>query len=180
MAATEQPSASLLADARHLAADGAADSPATAVASYTHGDPSVSEVLTVAQQISSSSVSVSTGPLAKVVAMQNEARLLNRLPYVWGGGHTEPAWVVGSGYDCSGFVSEVLHAAGYLSSPDTTQTLPGSAGIVEGPGKYVSIYDRTIATVRKWVKKKQIVTVKRADQSRHDRGACRKGAEVQR
>jgi cell wall-associated NlpC family hydrolase len=162
VAASRQPSPALLADARRLAADGAASSAATAVATYTHGDPSVSEVLTVAQQIDSSALSSSSGPLAKVVAMQGEARLLNGLPYVWGGGHSEPAWVVSGGYDCSGFVSEVLHSAGYLSSPDTTQTLPGSAGIVSGPGRYVSIYDRTIATVRVWVKRKKMVTVRKA------------------
>ncbi len=160
--ATAQPSARLVADAKQLATDGAATSPPTAVATYTHGDPSAAEVLTVAQQINSSDVTASTGPLAKVVAMQNEARLLNGLPYIWGGGHTEPAWVVSSGYDCSGFVSEILHSAGYLSSPDTTQTLPGSAGIVSGPGKYVSIYDRTVATLRVWRKKKVMKTVRRA------------------
>ncbi len=161
VAATEQPSAALFTDARRLAADGAANSPATAIAAYTRGDPSAQEVLTVAQQINSTSVTATTGPLAKVVAMQNEAHLLNGLPYIWGGGHTEPAWVVGAGYDCSGFVSEVLHSAGYLSSPDTTQTLPGSSGIVSGAGKYVTIYDRTIATVRVWEKKKVMKTVKR-------------------
>ena len=65
---------------------------------------------------------------------------------------------VGAGYDCSGFVSQVLHSAGYLSSPDTTQTLPGTAGIVNGPGKYVTLYDRTIATLKIWVKKLKMVT----------------------
>ncbi|MDE3134484.1 MAG: C40 family peptidase [Acidobacteriota bacterium] len=94
--------------------------------------------------------------------MLNEAHLLNGLPYVWGGGHTDPAWVVGGGYDCSGFVSEVLHSAGYLSAPDTTQTLPGSAGIVKGPGKYVTLYDRTIATIRVWKKIKKMVTIHKA------------------
>jgi NlpC/P60 family len=69
------------------------------------------------------------------------------MPYVWGGGHTETAWLVDSGYDCSGFVSMVLHSAGYLSGPDTTQTLPDSAGILSGPGKYVTIYDRTVNTM---------------------------------
>ena len=38
----------------------------------------------------------------------------------------------------------------------------GLAGIANGPGKYVTIYDRTVATVRVWVKKKKIVTVKQA------------------
>lgn len=93
--------------------------------------------------------------------MLEEARLLNGLPYVWGGGHTDPAWVVGTGYDCSGFVSAVLHAGGYLSSPDTTQTLPGSSGIRDGPGRYVTIYDRTIATLRVPVRKLETRTVRR-------------------
>jgi cell wall-associated NlpC family hydrolase len=99
---------------------------------------------------------------AKVSAMLDEARLLHGLPYGWGGGHTNPAWVVGAGYDCSGFVSEVLHSAGYLGSPDTTQTLPGSPGILSGPGKLVTIYDRTIATLKVWVKKRKVITLKRA------------------
>ena len=61
--------------------------------------------------------------------MENEARLLNGIPYSWGGGHQNPAWVVSSGYDCSGFVSDILHSAGYLSSPQTTQTLPAAKGL---------------------------------------------------
>lgn len=156
------PSASLVADARRLVADGAARSPAQGVATYMQGAASSAQsVLTLAQSIAPASSS-SSPPAAKVSAMLNEARLLNGLPYVWGGGHTDPAWVVGSGYDCSGFVSEVLHSAGYLSSPDTTQTLPGSAGIARGPGRYVTIYDRTIATLRVWRKKRKIVTIRRA------------------
>ena len=80
-------------------------------------------------------------------AMMTEAHLLNHMQYVWGGGHDASAWLIESGFDCSGFVSEVLHSAGYLDSPDTTQTLPDSAGILSGPGKYVTIYDRTINTM---------------------------------
>ncbi len=160
-AAAVQPSGSLVADARRLLADGASLSPARGVATYLQGaDVSAQAVMTLAQSIAPAATS-SSSATAKVSAMLNEARLLNGLPYQWGGGHTNPAWVVSSGYDCSGFVSEVLHAAGYLNSPDTTQTLPGSAGIVSGPGKLVTIYDRTIATVKVWVKKRKIVTVRK-------------------
>jgi cell wall-associated NlpC family hydrolase len=151
-----QPSGTLVSDARKLAADGAAQSPAQAVYKYTGSSSSVQQVLTVAQQIGAEGVDTTAGVKLKLVAMENEAHLLNGLPYVWGGGHTSPAWVVGSGYDCSGFVSEVLHAAGFLDSPQTTQTLPAMAGILKGPGKYVTIYDRTIATKRVYVKKKVI------------------------
>ncbi|HUY60220.1 MAG TPA: hypothetical protein VMV16_10985 [Solirubrobacteraceae bacterium] len=163
LVAASQPSATLVSDARQLVADGVAQSPAAAVYKYM-GDAAASEqaVLTLAQSIGSSAVTPTAGPMVKLVAMRAEAHLLNGIPYLWGGGHGSPAWVVGSGYDCSGFVSEVLHAAGYLGGPQTTQTLPGLAGIANGRGKYVTIYDRTIATVRVWVKKKKIITIKQA------------------
>jgi cell wall-associated NlpC family hydrolase len=157
-----QPSSSLVSDARQLAADGARQSPATGLATYLKPVATTpQQAMTLAQSIAPAATSSSAAPMDKVSAMLNEARLLNGLPYAWGGGHTDPAWVVGSGYDCSGFVSEVLHSAGYLNSPDTTQTLPGSAGILNGPGKLVTIYDRTIATVKVWVKHKKIVTEKK-------------------
>jgi cell wall-associated NlpC family hydrolase len=159
--AAAQPSASLISDAARLAADGAADSPAGGVATYLRDVPATPQaVMTLAQSIEPAATPTSS-PTAKVTAMLNEAHLLNGLPYIWGGGHTNPAWVVGSGYDCSGFVSEVLHAAGYLTSPDTTQTLPGSAGIASGPGKLVTIYDRTIAKLRVWVKRRKMVSVRK-------------------
>jgi cell wall-associated NlpC family hydrolase len=68
--------------------------------------------------------------------MVNTANSLLGKPYVWGGGHA--GFVSNetslSGFDCSGFVSAVLHAAGYLSAPQTTDTLPGQPGILSGPG----------------------------------------------
>ncbi|HET9125918.1 MAG TPA: NlpC/P60 family protein [Solirubrobacteraceae bacterium] len=80
---------------------------------------------------------------ARVQAMVQEANSLLGKPYVWGGGHG--SWAPQAGYDCSGFVSAVLHAGGYLSAPQDTQTLPGQPGILGGPGQYVTIYDRTDA-----------------------------------
>jgi len=76
----------------------------------------------------------------RVQAMVQEANSLVGQPYVWGGGHS--GWGQQSGYDCSGFVSAVLHAGGYLSTPQDTVTLPTAAGIESGPGQYVTIYDR--------------------------------------
>ncbi len=73
-------------------------------------------------------------------AMISEANSLVGEPYIWGGGHSN--WTPQPGYDCSGFVSAVLHAGGYLSSPQDTATLPSAAGIQPGPGQYVTIYDR--------------------------------------
>ena len=64
-------------------------------------------------------------------------------PYVYGGGHAGLG-ARSPGYDCSGFVSAVLHAGGYLSAPVDTTALPDQAGILPGPGQFVTIYDRAL------------------------------------
>ncbi|HWE09007.1 MAG TPA: hypothetical protein VG325_06620 [Solirubrobacteraceae bacterium] len=81
------------------------------------------------------------GAPTQVQAMVDQANALVGKPYVWGGGHS--GWGPETGYDCSGFVSAVLHAGGYLSSPADTVSLPSQAGIESGPGQYVTIYDRS-------------------------------------
>jgi cell wall-associated NlpC family hydrolase len=78
----------------------------------------------------------------QVADMINEANSLVGKPYVYGGGHS--GWGAQTGYDCSGFVSAVLHAGGYLSSPQDTVTLPSQAGMASGPGQYVTVYDRAL------------------------------------
>jgi cell wall-associated NlpC family hydrolase len=75
-----------------------------------------------------------------IQAMTEEANALVGKPYVYGGGHD--GWGPQTGYDCSGFVSAVLHAGGYLSTPEDTTTLPGASGMESGPGQYVTVYDR--------------------------------------
>jgi cell wall-associated NlpC family hydrolase len=79
---------------------------------------------------------------AQVQAMTNMANSLVGKPYVYGGGHS--GWGPQAGYDCSGFVSVVLHAGGYLSQPVDTVTLPQQAGMESGPGQYVTVYDRAL------------------------------------
>ena len=56
-------------------------------------------------------------------------------PYVWGGGHGA---FVAAGYDCSGSVSYVLHAAGLLKTPfDSSDFMSwGQSGL----GKWVTVY----------------------------------------
>jgi cell wall-associated NlpC family hydrolase len=76
----------------------------------------------------------------RVAAMSNEADSLVGKPYVWGGGHG--GWGPQAGYDCSGFVSAVLHAGGFLTMPADTTSLPSQPGMVAGPGQYVTVYDR--------------------------------------
>jgi cell wall-associated NlpC family hydrolase len=90
--------------------------------------------------ISGTTTGTSADAPQQVQDMVNEANSLIGKPYIYGGGHS--GWGEQAGYDCSGFVSAVLHAGGYLSEPQTTQTLPGQPGIESGPGQYVTIYDR--------------------------------------
>ena len=78
----------------------------------------------------------------RVAAMVNEANSLVGKPYVYGGGHS--GWAPQPGYDCSGFVSAVLHAGGFLTSPVDTTALPSQPGMVSGPGQYVTVYDRAL------------------------------------
>jgi cell wall-associated NlpC family hydrolase len=89
--------------------------------------------------LTSGGAAVSGGD-SRVQAMVSMADSLVGKPYVWGGGHS--GWATQSGYDCSGFVSAVLHAGGYLSQPADTTTLPSQPGIASGPGQHVTIYDR--------------------------------------
>jgi cell wall-associated NlpC family hydrolase len=77
----------------------------------------------------------------KVATMIKTAHSLLGTPYVYGGGHG--AWGNGAGLDCSGFVSKVLHSAGYLNAPQTTEGFASQPGIAAGHGHYVTIYDRT-------------------------------------
>jgi cell wall-associated NlpC family hydrolase len=78
----------------------------------------------------------------RVAAMVNEANSLVGKPYIVGGGHS--GWGPQTGYDCSGFVSAVLHAGGYLTSPVDTTALPSQPGMVAGPGQSVTVYDRAL------------------------------------
>jgi cell wall-associated NlpC family hydrolase len=80
---------------------------------------------------------------AKVSEMVKFADSAVGKPYVYGGGHG--AWGPQPGYDCSGFVSAVLHSAGYLSAPVDTTALPSQPGILAGAGKFITIYDRALS-----------------------------------
>lgn len=96
--------------------------------------------LTGADGVLGTTTGTSANAPQQVQAMVNMANSLIGKPYIYGGGHS--GWGPQAGYDCSGFVSAVLHAGGYLSAPQNTQTLSGQPGIESGPGQYVTIYDR--------------------------------------
>jgi cell wall-associated NlpC family hydrolase/uncharacterized protein YukE len=75
----------------------------------------------------------------RIEAMIRAADGLLGTPYVSGGGHGGGD----GGLDCSGFVSAVLRSGGYLNGAVTTEGFAGQPGIASGPGRYVTIYDRT-------------------------------------
>jgi peptidoglycan hydrolase-like protein with peptidoglycan-binding domain len=83
------------------------------------------------------SAAVATSPqaLAQIAAMLAAGDRIATLPYIWGGGH---ASFTSAGYDCSGSVSYVLHAAGLLSSPEDSTGLESYGAA--GPGADVTIY----------------------------------------
>jgi hypothetical protein len=60
---------------------------------------------------------------------------IRRKPYVWGGGHG--VWNA-VGYDCSGSVSYVLHAAGLL--PTSMDSIEFEAWGLSGVGQWVTVY----------------------------------------
>ncbi len=65
----------------------------------------------------------------------NAGNKIHTRPYIWGGGHRR---FKSRGYDCSGAVSYVLHAAGVLRSPLASGPLMrwGSPGI----GSWITVY----------------------------------------
>jgi hypothetical protein len=70
-----------------------------------------------------------------VKAMIEAGNRIRHRPYHWGGGHRQ--WNA-PGYDCSGSVSYVLHAAGLLEYPlDSTGFMRWGGG---GGGSWVRIY----------------------------------------
>jgi peptidoglycan hydrolase-like protein with peptidoglycan-binding domain len=74
-------------------------------------------------------------PSAAIARMIAAGDRIATRPYVYGGGHGS---FTSSGYDCSGSVSYVLHAAGLLSSPEDSTALESFGE--PGPGRYVTIY----------------------------------------
>lgn len=83
--------------------------------------------------------------IKRLIAAANKVSNLN-LPYVWGGGHTQPAQI-GSGMDCSGSVSYAVQQAGY-KVPTTTSGNIGSWGFPRG-GDGASIFFNPIHTFMK-------------------------------
>jgi cell wall-associated NlpC family hydrolase len=63
------------------------------------------------------------------------ANRIATFPYIWGGGHGS---FDAAGYDCSGSVSYVLHAALALDSPEDSGGLESFGD--PGPGQWITVY----------------------------------------
>lgn len=83
-------------------------------------------------QVNRPNYMASGGVLGNMVSAANAINA-RHYPYVWGGGHSGFA----GPYDCSGAVSAVLHAGGYLSHPEVSGELMNFGAA--GPGA-VTVY----------------------------------------
>jgi cell wall-associated NlpC family hydrolase len=80
----------------------------------------------------------------RLVASANMVSAAN-FPYVWGGGHEQPARF--APFDCSGSVSYVLQQAGY-KVPTSVSGNIGSWGFPRGPGRVTIFYNPTHTFMR--------------------------------
>jgi hypothetical protein len=71
-------------------------------------------------------------PVRRAIGAANR---IHRKTYIWGGGHRG---FKARGYDCSGAVSYVLHAAGVLSRPLVSGQLARWG--TYGPGSWITVY----------------------------------------
>ena len=69
------------------------------------------------------------------------ANRIHRRTYIWGGGHLS---FKAKGYDCSGAVSYVLHAAGLLSSPLVSGQLAFWG--MPGMGTWITVFANKVHT----------------------------------
>lgn len=77
-------------------------------------------------------------PASAPIQVQNAIAAANQIrkkPYIYGGGHKS---FNSKGYDCSGAVSYVLHAAGLLDSPLPSGSLMKWG--TEGGGSWITVY----------------------------------------
>jgi hypothetical protein len=79
--------------------------------------------------------SIPAGAAYPVVRAIQAANRIHRRTYIWGGGHRS---FKAKGYDCSGAVSYVLHAAGLLGYPMVSGQLASWGS--PGPGSWITVY----------------------------------------
>jgi hypothetical protein len=101
----------------------------------TEAPPAAAPVAAASINSDARTAAAPAGAPAQVVAAIEAANRITRKPYKWGGGHGR--WR-DSGYDCSGTVSYVLHAAGLLKRPrDSTGLMTFGE---RGGGGWITVY----------------------------------------
>jgi membrane-bound lytic murein transglycosylase B len=165
------PRDAIFSAARYLAAAGAAQSVSKAVFAYNHASWYVDEVMSRAQAIATHAqferASVAHGKVSVYFATRRKATKIRytggvlshydrliaaanmvsaaNFPYVWGGGHTQPARF--GPFDCSGSVSYVMQQAGY-KVPTSVSGNIGQWKFPAGPGAVTIFYNPTHTFMR--------------------------------
>jgi transglycosylase-like protein with SLT domain len=147
-----EPGDAIFGAANYLRASGAPADWPRAVFAYNHSAAYVQQVLGKAAQFENLGLGGTGQPCSAVPpgdaggtyrALVAEADRISRkdFPYVWGGGHTQPAPDPDhtSGYDCSGAVSRLVQAAGYPYPTATTEEMEALWRLPRGPG-LVTVY----------------------------------------
>jgi len=117
-----------------LAANASAETPATG--GFSSELPAVEAPLAEAAMTADRRTAVAPADAPpEVIDAIDAANRITRKPYKWGGGHGR--WR-DSGYDCSGTVSYVLHAAGLLDVARDSSGLMSYGG--RGNGEWITIY----------------------------------------
>jgi cell wall-associated NlpC family hydrolase len=120
-------------DAPAVAAPGAAPEPVAG--GITPSAPVTAAVQGEAARLTGAQALAPAGAPAEVLAAVLAANSIAGLPYKWGGGHGS---FDDSGYDCSGAVSNVLHAVGALDDPLDSGALRRWGK--RGRGEWITVY----------------------------------------
>jgi hypothetical protein len=122
----------LVALAAAAPASGQTESTTTNVPGAPEGSSGPTNAATI---LPGGKASIPAGAPSQVVRAIQAANRIHRRTYIWGGGHRS---FKAKGYDCSGAVSYVLHAAGVLSSPLVSGQLAWWG--MSGPGSWITVY----------------------------------------
>jgi hypothetical protein len=130
----------LFAGALIAASPAAGQTDGTTTTTPTPGAPAGSETTpaippNTATILPGGKASIPAGAPSTVVRAIKAANKIHRRTYIWGGGHRS---FKAKGYDCSGAVSYVLHAARLLSYPLVSGQLASWGS--PGPGAWITVY----------------------------------------
>ena len=112
-------------------ASGQTESTTTIVPGAPEGSSGPTDTATI---LPGGKASIPAGAPYAVTRAIQAANRIHRRTYIWGGGHRS---FRAKGYDCSGAVSYVLHAAGMLSSPLASGPLMSWG--TPGKGRWISV-----------------------------------------